>query len=155
MLSCIQLFATPWTIAHLCQAPLSMGFSRQEYWRGLPFPPPRIFPSQRLNLRLLCLPHWQADSLPLHLRFYNSARCYQDKPGSHVHLWRERVWPQCPLPLQNTKLVCQRGDFQKKIGFLLQKKEEQILDSKDKKHPLQTSFYKLKKKKTQKGTSLS
>ena len=31
------LFATPWTIAH--QAPLSMGFSRQEYWHGLPFPP--------------------------------------------------------------------------------------------------------------------
>jgi len=33
----VQLFATPWTIA--CQAPLSMGFSRQEYWSGLPFPP--------------------------------------------------------------------------------------------------------------------
>ena len=30
-------FATPWTVA--CQAPLSMGFSRQEYWSGLPFPP--------------------------------------------------------------------------------------------------------------------
>ena len=34
---CIQLFATPWTVAH--RAPLSMGFSRQEYWSGLPFPP--------------------------------------------------------------------------------------------------------------------
>ena len=31
-------FATPWTVAH--QAPLSMGFCRQEYWSGLPFPPP-------------------------------------------------------------------------------------------------------------------
>ena len=39
-LSCIQLFETPWT--H--QAPLSMGFSRQEYWSGLPFPPPGDFP---------------------------------------------------------------------------------------------------------------
>ena len=37
-LSHVQLFATPWTSA--CQAPLSMGFSRQEYWNGLPFPPP-------------------------------------------------------------------------------------------------------------------
>ena len=37
-LSCIQLFATPWTVAY--QAPLSMGFSRQEYWSGLPFPSP-------------------------------------------------------------------------------------------------------------------
>ena len=38
LLSHIQLFVTPWTVAH--QAPLSMGFPRQEYWRGLPFPPP-------------------------------------------------------------------------------------------------------------------
>ena len=37
-LSCVQLFATPWTVAH--QAPLSMGFSRQEYWSGVPFPSP-------------------------------------------------------------------------------------------------------------------
>ena len=37
-LSRLQLFATPWTTA--CQAPLSMGFSRQEYWSVLPFPPP-------------------------------------------------------------------------------------------------------------------
>ena len=35
----VQLFATLWTVAH--QTPLSMGFSRQEYWSGLPFPPPR------------------------------------------------------------------------------------------------------------------
>ena len=41
-LSRVQLFATPWTIAH--QAPLSMGFSRQEYWSGLPFPPPESLP---------------------------------------------------------------------------------------------------------------
>ena len=37
-ISHVQLFATPWTAA--CQAPLSMGFPRQEYWRGLPFPSP-------------------------------------------------------------------------------------------------------------------
>ena len=36
--SCVQLFATLWTVA--CQAPLSMGFSRQEYWNGLPCLPP-------------------------------------------------------------------------------------------------------------------
>ena len=35
---CVQRFATLWTVA--CQAPLSMAFSRQEYWSGLPFPPP-------------------------------------------------------------------------------------------------------------------
>ena len=37
-LSCVWLFATPWTAA--CQAPPSMGFSRQKYWSGLPFPSP-------------------------------------------------------------------------------------------------------------------
>ena len=36
VLSCVQLFVTPWIVA--CQAPLSMGFSRQEYWSELPFP---------------------------------------------------------------------------------------------------------------------
>ena len=41
-ISRVRLFATPWTVA--CQAPLSMGFSRQEYWSGLPFPSPGYLP---------------------------------------------------------------------------------------------------------------
>ena len=41
-LSPVRLFATPWTVAH--QAPPSMGFSRQEYWSGLPFPSPWDLP---------------------------------------------------------------------------------------------------------------
>ena len=41
-LSCVQLFATPWTIAY--QAPLSIGFSRQEHWSGLLFPSPGDLP---------------------------------------------------------------------------------------------------------------
>ena len=43
MLNCVRLFATPWTVAH--QAPLSMGFPRQEYWSGLPFPFPGDLPT--------------------------------------------------------------------------------------------------------------
>ena len=42
VLNHVQLFATPWTA--VCQAPLSMGFSRQEYWSGLPFPTPGHLP---------------------------------------------------------------------------------------------------------------
>ena len=42
-LSCVRLFATPWTAAY--QAPPSMGFSRQEYWSGLPFPSPGDLPN--------------------------------------------------------------------------------------------------------------
>ena len=51
--------AIPWTVA--CQAPLSMGFSRQEYWSGLPFPSPWDFLDLRTEPRS---PAWQADSLP-------------------------------------------------------------------------------------------
>ena len=58
-LSRVQLYATPWTVAR--QAPLSMGFPRQEYWSGLPFPPPGMFPAQGLNPHFL---HWQVGSLP-------------------------------------------------------------------------------------------
>ena len=54
--SCVQHFATPYTAA--CQASLSMGFPRPEFWWGLPFPPPGIFPTQGLNLSLLCLLYW-------------------------------------------------------------------------------------------------
>ena len=50
-LSCVQFFATPWTVAS--QALLSMRILMQEYWSGLPCPPPGIFPNQGLNPSLL------------------------------------------------------------------------------------------------------
>ena len=56
-------FVTPWIGAG--EAPLSMEFSRQEYWSGLPFLFQGIFPTQGLNSCLLHLLQWQADSLPL------------------------------------------------------------------------------------------
>ena len=46
-LSRVQLFATPWTVAH--QAPPPMGFSRQEYWSGLPFPSPGDLPDPEIK----------------------------------------------------------------------------------------------------------
>ena len=59
----VQLFATPWTVG--CQASLSLWFSRQEYWSGLPCPPPGDLPDPGSNPLLLHLLHWQAGSLPL------------------------------------------------------------------------------------------
>ena len=53
-LSCDQLFATPWTIA--CQAPLSMEFSRQEYWSRLPFPTPGYPPNPGIEPESLMSP---------------------------------------------------------------------------------------------------
>ena len=61
--SCVWLFTTLWTIAH--QAPLSMGFSRQEYWSGLPCPSPGDLPSPGTDPASLCLLHWQVSSLPI------------------------------------------------------------------------------------------
>ena len=58
-LSCVQLFATPWTIAY--QAPLSMGFSRQGFWSGLPFPSPEDLPNPGIKPGS---PILQADALP-------------------------------------------------------------------------------------------
>ena len=58
----VQLFATPWTVTH--QAPLSMGFSRQEYWRRLPCPPPRDLPDPGFKPGS---PALQADSSPSEL----------------------------------------------------------------------------------------
>ena len=80
MLSNVQLFVTAWTIVHL--APLSMGFPRQEYWSGFPFPPPEDLPNPGLNTYLNLL-HGQTDSLtPSHLGNINSSIekckiCYQ------------------------------------------------------------------------------
>ena len=54
----VQLMATPWTVAH--QAPPSMGFSRQEYWSGMPFPSPGDLPDSGIEPRS---PSLQADAL--------------------------------------------------------------------------------------------
>ena len=58
-LSCVRLFVTLWTVAY--QAPLSMGFSRQEYWSGLPFPSPGYPPDPGIEP---VSPMFQADTLP-------------------------------------------------------------------------------------------
>ena len=60
----LQLFLTLWTVA--CQAPLSLGFSRQEYWSGCHALLQRIFLAQGWNPPLSLL-HWQVGSLPLAL----------------------------------------------------------------------------------------
>ena len=69
-LSRVWLFVTPWTVAH--QAPLSMGFSSQECWSGLPCPPPGDLPNPGIEPRS---PALQADALP------------SEPPGKHSYLW--------------------------------------------------------------------
>ena len=67
VVQCVWFFATPWTIAH--QAALSMEFSRQEYWSGVPFPTPEELPNPGIKPRS---PALQADSLPT------------EPPGQHL-----------------------------------------------------------------------
>ena len=63
MLSCVRVFVTPWIVAP--QAPLSMGFPRQEYWSVCHSLLQGIFLTQGSNPHLLCLLNWQVNSLSL------------------------------------------------------------------------------------------
>ena len=58
----VQLFVTTWTVAY--QAPLSKGFSRQEYWSGLPSPPPGDLPNPGIEPTSPESPALQVDSVP-------------------------------------------------------------------------------------------
>ena len=73
-------FVTPWTIAH--QAPLSMEFSRQEYWSGLPFPSQRDLPDPGIEPGS---PALQADSLP-------------SEPLGMSKLLKPETWKQAKCP---------------------------------------------------------
>ena len=85
MLSCfsyVWLFVILWTIA--CQAPLSMGFSRQEYWSGLPCPPPRDLPDPGIELGSLTSP-------ALAGRFFTTSTPY--KFIQRIMTSQSSVWP--------------------------------------------------------------
>ena len=73
-LSRIRLLATPWTVAD--QAPPSMGFSRQEYWSGLPFPSPEDLPDPGIGLASLVLPAFAG-------RFFINCATWEVQKGVH------------------------------------------------------------------------
>ena len=77
LLSCVQLFVTPWTVPH--QAPLSMGFSRQEYWSGLPFPSPGHLSDPGIESVILASP-------ALARKFFTT-----ESPGKPPCLWYSMV----------------------------------------------------------------
>jgi len=117
-LSCVWLFATPWSAAY--QAPLPMGFSRQEYWSAVPLPSPPYSPTDSLNKphyfhesafrKVASNPHKvkaSGDFSVIPLEYlkdpYNSAhpklnsRPSPPKPASLPNLLVLTVWLQCPL----------------------------------------------------------
>ena len=117
--ACSWLCANPWTVAN--QAPLSVGFSRQEYWSGLPCLPPGDLPDPRIELGSPVAPALQVDSLPLsHLGNPNQlwlavyaqscpALCnpkHCSRPGSSLYgIFQARIL-ECEIgytPIQNKK----------------------------------------------------
>jgi len=110
--SCVQLFATPWTVD--CQASLSLVFPSQEYWSGLPFPAPGDLPNPGIKPES---PAWQADSLPLsHLGALSWCCCCW-----FASVVSDSVWPHRWQP---TRLRCPWDSPGKNTGvgfhFLLQ-----------------------------------
>ena len=91
-LSRVRLFATPWTVAY--QAPLSMGFSSQEYWSGLPCPSPRDLPNPGIEPRS---PTSQTDTLP------------SEPPGKSTLSQRKSLIKNCRRQLYESPTPFLRG----------------------------------------------
>ena len=100
--SCIWFFATLWTVA--CQAPLPMGFSRQELWSGLPCPPPGDLPDPGIELTSLMspaltgsfftsIPPWETKGTISSVQFSRSVVSYSLQPHEVQH-----ARPPCPSP---------------------------------------------------------
>ena len=111
MLSCVWLFVAPWIVVH--QAPLSMEFFSENTGTGCHFPFQGIFPTQGLNPCLLCLLHWQVDSLPLCHLGSPSSGCFSTRgPGWGDMRWSWEVTFCLPHPLQLFLPPCLGGQIQ-------------------------------------------
>ena len=118
LFSHVWLFATPWTVAH--QTSLSMGFPRQEYWCGFPFPSPGDLPNPGIKPTS---PALQADSLPLSHLGSPQHSTYNKKPEYSLEglmlqlklqlfgrlMWRDNSLEK-PLMLGKTEGRRRRGD---------------------------------------------
>ena len=99
LLSCVWLFVTPWTVS--CQAPLSTGFSRWEYWSGLPFPS-----AKKLKINMCCS---QSLNCGTALKEKTHVALIQERPSclfSGIWIWSwEQISPsQCELRIKGVFL---------------------------------------------------
>jgi len=114
-LTCVQLFVTPWTVA--CQVSLSMGFSRQEYWNGLPFPSPADFSQASDWTQVSCIAGgrffavWATSEARLHQRW-----CKSETLGVESRQWYFKNI--LPLILCATKIEKRRRKWQPPPVFL-------------------------------------
>jgi len=114
--NCVQLFATPWTVA--LQVPLSMGFSRQEYWSGVPCPSPDL-PNPGIEPMSLMSP-------VLSVRFLTTAPSGKPHRNEQVHLItmqsylqleRGRAWTETQSELRAFTMVLYRLLLQKGLRY--------------------------------------
>ena len=134
MLSCfshVWLFVTFWTVS--LQAPLSMGFSRWDYWSGLPFPSPGDLPDHEIRFGLLlgrrllhCWTTWEAPvSSPGSV---NQLSCIISS-GLQTALWNKSYFPHFEdeeTEMPQGKIPCQRSQWEETCNFLTQ---SQLLSS--------------------------
>ena len=121
--SCPPL-AIPWTVFH--QAPLSMGFSRQEYWSGLPFPSPGDVPDQGIKPRS---PTLQADALPFDLPgkpqksskgySYKEREIWRDRHTEENAMWRRRQRLEQTSVNQGTPRIAGNPEAERKAWIRL------------------------------------
>ena len=120
--SCVQLLVTPWTVAH--QAPPSMGFSRQEYWSGVPCPSPGDLPDPGIEPGSPAAPARQAGSSLLN---------HRESPICRVHYGKRwagwvRNWNQDCLEKYQQPQICRwyhaNGRKWKELKSLLMKVKE-------------------------------
>ena len=111
----VRLFATLWTVAH--QAPPSMGFSRQEYWSGVPFPSPGDLPNPGIEPGS---PTLEADALtsePPGNRYHNCVYLFVhrvERSQTHLSIWVHMhalihtwtVWLLLLIPFGSCKKCC-------------------------------------------------
>ena len=117
---CVWLLVIVWTVAH--QASLSMGFSRQEYWSGLPFTSPGDLPDPGIERRSPSASALQGDSLPLShqgspiscsfsfshvLQVWNTFNCHSESESDFILLMLKHTWTQ----KGNTPHVSPVGDI--------------------------------------------
>ena len=127
MLSCfshVQLFANPWTVA--CQAPLSMGFCRQEYWSRQPCPSPGDLPNPRTesvslirsqnnnSLKRVCF-SLMSESWGQESNSFSVINSFQNGCSSlyhHIHTQSDQLIPVClRLPQFQLRMLCNSGVY--------------------------------------------
>ena len=102
--SCVRLFATLWSVAH--QASLSMGFSRQEYWSGLPCPSPGDLPNPEIEPASLLSP-------ALAGRFFTTSATWE------ALIWRIKIGKTNPCIRSQTRVLCLERGHEGVAGVLI------------------------------------